>query len=435
MDNQKIELKYFEKFIERFSFNPDVDLEYFYNGFVSDKPYIEKLRLRIILLSKSQNQCKKVFANKKVLTSKNKNKSKEIINEFEFNYLKAVETLKDTHHFLTSLLKLKYLIEKYDNPSLVLKNYPKMPSNFSEIIQNMKFPKAEWTALNNFNRMRNIVIHAPSEIAVEYLTSTVLDEFLTNILEVSLIMYSILNEHTTEIINVLKLREEINNKDELRGVETLGVFSAKYGLTANEVLEIIKNTDHDFVAAICIDMPIDKFDKEVIIDEVKRKSKEKERAKQLEIIAAKEKVFNQEQKVLIIDMEHATELHNSNYDIIVNSVYDLHMFTKPIKTLLLISDANTIQTSIAKEISFLIKSKEHIVIDRGDILKQVNSFSDNKLAFYCNEELFPVLNEIENEKYILIHKNKNVKISYPLKSANKLVFHNKSIKELSEISN
>lgn len=433
--SERIKVKYMEKFIERFSFNSDADLQYFKDGLIADKPYIEQLRLKVVLLSKSQNQFKKIYLNRKVQTTKNKTKSKEVISTLNINYLNVVESLKDNHQFVTSLFKLKYLIDKYKTPESVLKNYSSMPTNFSEVIQNIKFQKEEWIALNNFNRMRNIVIHAPSEIVVEYLTSTVLDEFIINIIEMATIIYKTLSEYGEDILAVLKLRGDRHEKDEMMCVESLGEIAARYELTVNEVLDIVKNTEHDFVSGICYDMTLDRFDKEAIIDEVRKKSKEKAKAKQLEIITLKEKEFKSEDKVLIIDLDHATELHNHNYDLIVNNIYDLSSFVNPVKTLILISDDKGIQKNIAKEVSFLIKNKEHNILHKEDVVSHTVSLGSTKLAVYCNEDLYPTLNEINNEKYLLMHKNKNRKISYPLKDASKLVFHNKSIVELSSIEN
>ena len=166
-----------ETFINRFAFNKDADIQYLFHGLTSDRPYIEKLKISISNFIKSQRIYKKSLTTVKVKTDKNIKKFTEAYDNVEIDFLKMVDLLKDTHHFLINILKIDLFTKQNVSQQDMYKNFSTLSSNFTDLVQQIDFNKKDRFVLNTFNRMRNIIIHAPSGIIIGYLTEAILEEF------------------------------------------------------------------------------------------------------------------------------------------------------------------------------------------------------------------------------------------------------------------
>lgn len=402
----KDETRILEKFINRFAFNADADLEYFFHGLSGeDKTYIEHLKINVIKLIKSNKAAKKCFATYKVRTDRNEKKLKESFEQLRTDYLRTVELFKDSHHFLITLLKLDILAQNGNEPGDIIELFNDMNSNFSELLQQINFTKEEKYHLNLFNRMRNIIIHAPSGIIMEYLTDNVLEEFKNTIDSLFYVVSILLARNIEQIKSVRDFRQEKLREKELAGVEEAKTFAKKHELTINELLDIMKNTKYDYTSEIHPDMILDLFTKEAIIDKVKAKQRQKrlklEREENREIL----EFVCKTKSTLIINFEKLFKtFNNSQIDRVVNHVYDAYN-TLNINHILIFSEQDDKEIIKAiKEIYYITGRKESNIYSNSEILNTLNELShESIILLFCPQESF--VENISNKTYIIRDDN------------------------------
>lgn len=393
--------KMLEKFIARFAFNADADLEYFYHGLIGeDKSYLEQLRTSIIRLTKSNKATKKSFSLFKVKTDRNEKKIKETFEQLRIDYLRTVELFKDSHHFIVTLMRLDALFAKYDNMEDVVKEFKEDALSFSELVQQIDLNREERYYLNTFNRMRNIVIHAPSGIIMEYLTDNVLEEFKCSMDGVFGVASWMLVRNMDKSLKLLKYRQSKLLEKEVVGTESAKEFAKRYDLDIKELLTIIKETKHDYTFAIHQDMMLDTFSKEAIIEKVKAASKEKserlkekQRKEMFDFIYKKDSIF-------IVDFERALEHSNNDIDKTYNKLQEICTQLKINRAIFFSENKSREIRSAISQLYYMINKTDDKCYSRCDIELIASSIDkSNVIISYKVQE--SCLDKLLNSKCVI----------------------------------
>lgn len=400
-----------ETFINRFAFNKEADIEYLITGLTLTKPYIEQLKTSILKLNKSQKSYKKSLTTIKVRTDKNAKKFIESSNNLDIDFFYMVDLLKDTHHFFINMLKVEIYSKQNMNYVEMYKNFSLQKENFSELIQQIEFSREERIALNTFNRLRNIVIHAPTGIIIGYLTESVLEEFRKVVDELVEIGRVLLERNIESIKGIIEVKQnEIEKKDNL-GIEDARSFAAKYNMTINELLEILRNSGHDFPIEIHRDMQLDGYAKEAILpiinEIVVRKEKERDEVKLHNDVL---RITNQN-SLLIVDFDYVLSLFSGDTNRTYNHIYELYNNYK-INGLYIFSESKSKEViQVINELNFTTNNKRATCNDYERMLENISN--SNIIIAYVSDKIKNYLKEYNNDKYIIIREsnyNENINI-------------------------
>lgn len=400
-----------ETFINRFAFNKEADIEYLITGLTLTKPYIEQLKTSILKLNKSQKSYKKSLTTIKVRTDKNAKKFIESSNNLDIDFFYMVDLLKDTHHFFINMLKVEIYSKQNMNYVEMYKNFSLQKENFSELIQQIEFSREERIALNTFNRLRNIVIHAPTGIIIGYLTESVLEEFRKVVDELVEVGRVLLERNIESIKGIIEVKQnEIEKKDNL-GIEDARSFAAKYNMTINELLEILRNSGHDFPIEIHRDMQLDGYAKEAILpiinEIVVRKEKERDEVKLHNDVL---RITNQN-SLLIVDFDYVLSLFSGDTNRTYNHIYELYNNYK-INGLYIFSESKSKEViQVINELNFTTNNKRATCNDYERMLENISN--SNIIIAYVSDKIKNYLKEYNNDKYIIIREsnyNENINI-------------------------
>lgn len=400
-----------ETFINRFAFNKEADIEYLITGLTLTKPYIEQLKTSILKLNKSQKSYKKSLTTIKVRTDKNAKKFIESSNNLDIDFFYMVDLLKDTHHFFINMLKVEIYSKQNMNYVEMYKNFSLQKENFSELIQQIEFSREERIALNTFNRLRNIVIHAPTGIIIGYLTESVLEEFRKVVDELVEVGRVLLERNIESIKGIIEVKQnEIEKKDNL-GIEDARSFAAKYNMTINELLEILRNSGHDFPIEIHRDMQLDGYAKEAILpiinEIVVRKEKERDEVKLHNDVL---RITNQN-SLLIVDFDYVLSLFSGDTNRTYNHIYELYNNYK-INGLYIFSESKSKEViQVINELNFTTNNKRATCNDYERMLENISN--SNIIIAYVSDKIKNYLKEYSNDKYIIIREsnyNENINI-------------------------
>lgn len=397
-----------ETFINRFAFNKDADIQYLLHGLTSKRPYIEQLRISITTLIKSQKLYKKNLTTIKVKTDKNAKKFSESFDNLEMDFLRMVDLLKDTHHFFINILKIDIYTQQNFSYEDMYKRFSELNPNFTDLVQQIDFDKQEKFILNTFNRMRNIIIHAPSGIIIGYLTESVLEEF-RSVVNLSIgIANNILTRNLNSIRSIIDLQQKEIEKTDNLGVEDARSFATRYNLTLNELLDIIRNSDYDFVVEIHQDMLLDAYAKSAIIPDIEAKVNQKIKHNEELKLHNYVSQLHKSNTHLVVDFDYVLKQFSNDINKTYNHIYELFENLKINKISIISISASKEVKQIIKELLFTTKSKQSIdevILDDCNKLSEYMS-SCNKsstIVAYVNDEIQTCLEEYKQKKYIIVY--------------------------------
>lgn len=422
-----------ETFINRFAFNKDADIQYLFHGLTSDRPYIEKLKISISNFIKSQRIYKKSLTTVKVKTDKNIKKFTEAYDNVEIDFLKMVDLLKDTHHFLINILKIDLFTKQNVSQQDMYKNFSTLSSNFTDLVQQIDFNKKDRFVLNTFNRMRNIIIHAPSGIIIGYLTEAILEEFRVLVNLCIGISNDILTRNMESLKTIITLQQEDIARTETTGISDAKSLALKYNLTIKELLEILKNSEYDFVVDIHPDMQLDAYAKAAIIPEIEKvvnKKKKLEEEKQFNECLSK---LHQSDSLLVVDFDYVLGLFSNNTNKAYNHIYELYENLKA-NRLSLISESKSKEVLQAiDELHFTTNNKQKIAKDCKELLEYISNSNNFDLVIaYVDNKIQNCLDNYECNKYLINH-NKDYSCTNDLSDWNRIVLKKNKIADIIQL--
>lgn len=395
-----------ETFINRFAFNKDADIQYLFHGLTSDRPYIEKLKISISNFIKSQRIYKKSLTTVKVKTDKNIKKFTEAYDNVEIDFLKMVDLLKDTHHFLINILKIDLFTKQNVSQQDMYKNFSTLSSNFTDLVQQIDFNKKDRFVLNTFNRMRNIIIHAPSGIIIGYLTEAILEEFRVLVNLCIGISNDILTRNMESLKIIITLQQEDIARTETTGISDAKSLALKYNLTIKELLEILKNSEYDFVVDIHPDMQLDAYAKAAIIPEIEKvvnKKKKLDEEKQFNECLSK---LHQSDSLLVVDFDYVLGLFSNNTNKAYNHIYELYENLKANRLSLISESKSKDVLQAIDELHFTTNNKQKIAKDCKELLEYISNSNNFDLVIaYVDNKIQNCLEKFDNDKHIIVHEN------------------------------
>ncbi len=410
-----------ETFIERFSFNKDADIQYLVHGFYAEKPYIELLRASITKLIKSQKEYKKMLTTVKIRTDKNAKKYNELHDNLEMDFLRMVNILKDSHHFFMSIFKIDVFTKKNISCEEMYRTYADASPSFTDLMQQIDFTREERYVLNTFNRMRNIIIHAPSKIIIGYLTENVLEQFKSCI-NISIGIANTIITRILESINGIVKYQQGNIKEHgSHGIENVKSFASRYNLTTNELLEIMKNSGHDFSFEIHQDMELDSYSKAALIPLIEEKIRQKDKA--ANEVKFQENISNlyQSESFMVVDFDYVLSLSNNDINKTYNRIYEVYVNCKIKKLFVFSNIASKEILQVIDELHFTTKNKQKISNGCNELLEYISSLKNiATIIAYADMKTIDCLNEHECNKYLIV-KNKDALMNKEIKNWNKLV--------------
>lgn len=393
-----------EIFINRFAFNKDADIQYLLHGLTETRPYVEQLRTNLTNLIKSQRIYKKNLTTIKIKTDKNAKKFTESFNNLEVDFLKMVDVLKDTHHFFINIFRIDIFTKKKYSYEKMYDEYSDMNSNFTELVQQIDFNRDERFILNTFNRMRNIIIHAPSGIIVGYLTENVLEEFKRVVNSTIGIANNILIRNLDSIKGIAKIQQEEIEREDNLGIESAKDYAKKHNLTINELLEVLKKSEHDFVVEIHQDMKLDAYTKTAIAplieEDAMKKKKEKEEAEQLENM---NKLYNSD-SFLVIDFDYVLNLFSMDINRTYNHIYELYENLKANKLSIISESKSKDILQAINELNFSTNNKKNVINSCHELIDYISN-SNSSIIAYVDDKIQKCLDDSNKCKYIIVHKN------------------------------
>lgn len=416
-----------EIFINRFAFNKDADIQYLLHGLTSKRPYIEQLRISITTLIKSQKLYKKNLTTIKVKTDKNAKKFSESFDNLEMDFLRMVDLLKDTHHFFINILKIDIYTQLKYNSEDMYKRFSELNPNFTDLVQQINFNKQERFILNTFNRMRNIIIHAPSGIIIGYLTENVLEEF-RSVVNLSIgIANNILSRNLESIKSIIESQQtEIENSDNL-GIEDARSFAAKYNLTINELLEILRNSDYDFVVEIHKDMLLDAYTKSAILPDIEAKINEKNKHNEELKLHNYVSQLHKSDSHFVVDFDYVLNLFSNDINKTYNHIYELYENLKTNRLSIFTESKSKEILQTIEELYFTTNSKQQTINDCSKLLEHISSFNNSSvIVAYVDDNIQECLEKYEHEKYIIMYEN-NCTLEIDLDKWNKIEIKNSNI--------
>lgn len=182
-------------------------------------------------------------------------------------------------------------------------------------------------------------------------------------------------------------------------------------MTINELLEILRNSGHDFPIEIHRDMQLDGYAKEAILpiinEIVVRKEKERDEVKLHNDVL---RITNQN-SLLIVDFDYVLSLFSGDTNRTYNHIYELYNNYK-INGLYIFSESKSKEViQVINELNFTTNNKRATCNDYERMLENISN--SNIIIAYVSDKIKNYLKEYSNDKYIIIREsnyNENINI-------------------------
>lgn len=416
MDNDNIEKNSFKEtltFINQFGFNNDYFLEFLKNEILGNyrkKPSIEMLRDRVKIYSKDNHTYKKIIATKKVLTDKNI----KLLNESSItrasSFSQLITELNESHTLVTILLKILVLKRKNSDETMIYEEVIKETYTFNELIKELDFEKKyDVHILNNFNRIRNILAHAPRNMIIEQITPQLLDEIFVIVNDLIPIINSIFEETAETILKILFIRHQKLEEKGIDSVMNAKTAAEKYDIPIKDFLQIIKDSEIPTNEMINSDMRLDSRLINKLLPLINKYIKDSKKRKIIEKINFCADIFLKAEKIVIFKPLEIENTTLKNIDKALNVLYHTVESLQVEKIIILNENNDTNVFKISKEINTVLNKCTEIVYQ--DDLKQILKRYKNSCIFlnFTNVNLCSVYS-IENKRVIELKELPQLKI-------------------------
>lgn len=400
-------------FINQFGFNNDYFLEFLKNEILGNyrkKPSIEILRDRVKMYSKDNNTYKKIIATKKVLTDKNK----KLLNESSLTRLSSfsqlITELNESHTLVTILLKILVLKRKASDETMIYEEVVKETYTFNELVKEIDFEKKyDLNILNNFNRIRNILAHAPRNMIIEQVTPQLLDEIFIIVNQLIPIVNSIFEETSQTILNILYIRQQKLDEKGIDSVMTAQTAAEKYEIPLKDFLQIIKDAELSTNEIINSHMRIDSRTIKKLVPQINKYKKDTKKRKLIEKLDFCANVFLKAEKIVIFKPLEIENTTLKNIDKALNVLYHTVESLQVDKLIILNENNDTSVFKIYKEINTVL-SKCTELVSQDDLTKIVKKYKNSCIFLnFSNLNLYSICS-IEDKRIIELKELPQLKI-------------------------
>lgn len=420
------ETKEIDRFVNRFGHNSSVDFEYFKHqltGAVHNA--FKKLDITIGHFIKIKNKHEKLTKFSKATTHKSQKELAEASQVLFRTYEAIITYMINAHHFQTTFLKILWVHLQRANGDIA--SLDEAPTSFNELVSSIDIINhhSKKTMLT-FNKIRNILMHSPSEIINVYLTDKLLLELQVIIRVLHDLDYTAISSISKTIKDIYNEENERLENNGHRYVSKLKDLAKELHLTIKEVIVIAEQICNE-KSCYHAETQLDGKEANKIVNYLKKIKERAEKDKEMKDNEKEEKERKIRTSTMLINIDSLLQ-NNKNEDAVINEICNLHTLLV-IDELIIISTASDNKSSrIIDEVLFVANryGKKQFSFsafeDAEAYLILKNSASRDIYIVSKEDNIFDYFQDIAAlNKYAITSKNKQISNFKPIKEKEKTV--------------
>ena len=235
----------------------------------------------------------------------------------------------------------------------------------------------------------------------------------------------------TQINNaIIDLQQEDIVKDDNTGVEYAKDFAVRYNLSMTELLDMLRNSGHDFVVEIHPDMQLDAYSKDAIMPIIEEKIKQKNKHDNEVKLHNYVSNLHKSESFMIVDFDYVLGLFDNNINKTYNHIYELYENCKANKVSLISESKSKEILQAIDELHFTTNNKQKIAKDCKELLEYISSSNNFDIIIaYVDNKIKNCLDNYECNKYLINH-NKDCSLSNDISDWNSIVLEKNKIVDI-----